>query len=406
MGSSPLQAAATAAAEAGAHWLTRDRVLGYARIFVAIYLIAAIGWVALSADMVDTKGKPLGYDFITFWAASLLALGGEAVASFDMARIAAVEHMAVPASEDIFLWHYPPTFHLVVLPLALLPYVASYAAWTLGTFAANAAVVRRFAPRAETLWVFAAFPGVFINGFHGQNGFLTATLFGAALLQLEKRPLAAGVFFGLLSCKPQLGLLVPIALLCGGQWKAMFAAAATTLAFAGLSVAAFGIETWAAFWGNAPLVQLLLDAGTLPWAKIPSLYIALRMLGVPVLPAYLLHGVLVLAVVVALVLVWRSAAPLRLKGAVLVAGAVLVPPYLFDYDLVLLAIPIAILAWHGLERGWHTYEREILVAAWLTPMVAPSLAEFAGAPVAVLILVALFAVAMRNALAENAAARN
>ena len=62
-------------------------------------------------------------------------------------------------TRQAFLWHYPPTFHLVVLPLALLPYLAAYAAWVASTFAAFAWVVRRFAPRPETLWLLLAFPG-------------------------------------------------------------------------------------------------------------------------------------------------------------------------------------------------------------------------------------------------------
>jgi hypothetical protein len=388
---------AVTGADARAHWLTRARVIGYARIFVAIYLLSAIAWVAMSTDLVDVKGKPLGYDFITFWAGSFLALSGEAATSFDMARIFAIEQLAVPANQSVFLWHYPPTFHLVVLPLALMPYLAAYTAWTAASFVGYATVVRRFVPRSETLWVLAAFPGAFINAFHGQNGFLTAALFGAAVLQLETRPILAGVLFGLMSWKPQLGVLIPIALLCARQWGAFAAAAVTTLTIAALSLIAFGAEPWIAFWHNIPLVGVLLDTGTLPWPKIPSLYVALRTLGVGVTLAHLLHMIAAFAVIACIVVVWRGAAPLRLRGAVLVIGALLMPPYLFDYDLALLAIPIAILAWDGLQRGWRPYEREILVAAWLTPLAAPGIAEHLGIPLAWPILLSLFVVAVRRA---------
>jgi hypothetical protein len=395
----PAQTARMLATGAGAHvhWLTRARVIGYARIFVAIYLAAVALWMGLSEDMVDAKGKPVGYDFITFWAGSFLALAGEAAASFDMTRIFAVEQAAVPGNRSVYLWHYPPTYHLVVLPLALMPYLLAYAVWTAAGFGACAAVVRCFVPRPETLWVFAASPGVFINAFHGQNGFLMAALFGAALLQLEARPILAGVLFGLISWKPQLGLLVPIALLCARQWSAFAAAAATTVAIAALSLAAFGAEPWIAFWRNIPLVSVLLDAGRLPWPKVPSLYVALRMLGLAATPALVLHALAALAVMAAVAHVWRGHAPLRLRGAVLVAGALLMPPYLFDYDLALLAIPIAILAWDGLQRGWRPYEREILVAAWLTPLAAPGIAEHLGIPLAWPILIVLFVVAVRRA---------
>src|SRR5262245_41168351 len=110
MGSRPSAASASvpnaAAKPAASHWITRERVLAYARIFIAVQAMAAIAWLALSTDLVDAQGKPLGYDFITFWSGSFLALGGEAAASFDMARIFAVEQLAVPTSQ-VYLWHYP-----------------------------------------------------------------------------------------------------------------------------------------------------------------------------------------------------------------------------------------------------------------------------------------------------------
>ena len=398
-----IPADAAASAEA---WSTRERVVGYARVFIAIYLVAAVVWVALSSDMVDENGKPLGYDFITFWAGSFLALAGDAAASFDMASIFAAERLAVPASEHVFLWHYPPTFHLIVLPLALMPYLVAYAVWTAGSFVVYATVIRRFVPRPETLWVLAAFPGAFINAFHGQNGFLTAALFGAALLQLETRPVLAGLLFGLMSWKPQLGLLVPIALLCACQWRAFAAAAATTIAVAALSLLVFGMEPWIAFWHDIPLVGVVLDSGELPWAKIPSLYVALRLLGLTTVPAYVVHAIAALGVLAAVAHVWRGPAPLRLRGAVLVTGALLVPPYLFDYDLAILAIPIAILAGEGLRHGWRPFERQVLLAAWLTPLAAPGIAEHLGLPLAFAVLLALFAFSVRRALAAGEPARN
>ncbi len=137
----------------------------------------------------------------------------------------------------------------------------------------------------------------------------------------------------------------------------------------------------------------------LPWAKIPSLFITLRVLGVAQPAAYALHIVLAAVAVASVAYVWWRQAPARLGMAVLVVGATLVPPYLFDYDLAILAVPLALLAWDGVERGWRAYEREVMVAAWLTPLVAPILGEHTNIPLASMALVALFAVAVRRALA-------
>ncbi len=388
-----------------AHWLNLRRATAYPRIFVAIYLAATVVWVCLATDLVDPKGKPLGYDFITFWSASWLALAGESAAAFDAARIFAIQRIAVPASDVVFLWHYPPTFHLIVLPLALMPYFAAYGVWLAGTFAGYAWVIRRFAPARQTIFLLLAFPGTFINAFHGQNGFLTTALFGGAILALPTRPALAGVLFGLLSFKPQLGLLIPLALACGRRWTSFVVAAATTAAFAAISALVLGAGPWLAFWNNLPLVRMVLDDGGVPWAKIPSLYIFLRTLGMAATAAYVLHAVLAL-VVAALVARawWRGTNPL-LAAAVLTSGAVLVPPYLFDYDLALLAIPVAIIAWDGVQRGWLPWEREVLLAAWLLPLVAPGFTEATGVPVATPCLVALMAIAVRRAAQDQALSR-
>jgi hypothetical protein len=381
------------------HWLTPRRLIAYPRIFLPVYALLAIGWVMMSVDLVDPKGKPLGYDFITFWAASLLALAGDAAAAYDVQRIFAAEQAAVPASQTLFLWHYPPMFHLVVLPLALLPYLVSYGVFMLTTLSACAAVVRKLAPRKETLWLLLAAPATFINLFHGQNGFLTAMLFGLGALLLTKRPFLAGLVLGLMVYKPQLGVLVPLALICGRQWTALGAATTSAVLFTGISTAVIGVEAWEAFVRNLPLVREVLETGALPWAKIPSLFISLRVIGVPQTIAYALHIVLALTTVATVAYVWWRQVSARLGVAVVVVGATLVPPYLFDYDLAILAVPLAILAMDGVGRGWRPYEREVLVAAWLTPLVAPILSEATHIPLASIALVAMFAVSVRRALA-------
>ena len=70
-----------------------------------------------------------------------------------------------------------------------------------------------------------AAPAVFINAVGGQNGTWTAALFGGGLSLLERRPLLAGGLLGLLIYKPQLALLIPVALLAGRHWRAFAAAA-------------------------------------------------------------------------------------------------------------------------------------------------------------------------------------
>ena len=382
---------------ADGHWLTASRLTVYPRIFLAVFVLSAGGWALLSQDLIDPEGKPLGYDFLAFWSASQLSLGGEPAAAFDAERLFAVEQATVPGIDKPILWHYPPTFQLVTLPLSLAPYIASYLIWASLTLLAFVLAIRKIAPAPQTLWLALAFPGTFINFAQGQNGFLTAALFGGAILCLEKRPVLAGILIGLLSYKPQLGLLIPLALICGRHWTAFVSAAATTVLFALAATLAVGTDSWVAFWNDMPVVRVIVEQGYLPWAEMPGLYTALRLLGSASAPAYAAHLILALGVAAAVAWAWLRNIPVPIAAAVLAPGTLMVTPYAFNYDLTLLAVPIALLAWDGHRYGWLRGEREVLASVWLLPLVMAPIAGFTSLPVGIAGLAAIFAVALRRA---------
>lgn len=123
---------------------------------------------------------------------------------------------------------YPPHGLWLVLPLGWLSYFPGLIAWTLVTFAICAYVLVRFSGLGWKAICFLAFaPAAAINISSGQNGFVSAALLCAGLLLVERRPVLAGVLLGLLTYKPQLGLLVPFALLMGRHWTVIASAAAT-----------------------------------------------------------------------------------------------------------------------------------------------------------------------------------
>ncbi len=354
------------------HWLNGDRLHGYPRLFMALYGLFCIIWALLAKEGMDPYGKPISYDFITFWSASRIALDGAPLDAYVPIRLFGVQQAAVPALQMIFLWHYPPTFYLVVLPLSLLPLLWSYFSFVLLTLGAYWGVVRQIATPLGASALFFAFPGIFINAFHGQNGFLTGALLGATLLLLERRPLLAGVCAGLLMIKPHLAVLLPLAFICLRAWPAFFAAALSALAFLGLSVAVLGVGTLDAFVGNLPLVRAILEAGWLPWAKMPTFFAFASLLGAPAVLAYALQALGAACAIGCVVWIWRQPVDYALKASALVTGTLLVSPYLFDYDLALLALPLAWLGMHGLRTGWRRGERTLLAMCWVSPVfIAP-----------------------------------
>lgn len=389
---------------ARAHWLNAERVLVYARLFAGLYLLIGLGWVALSAHGVDRGGKPLGYDFITFWGASYTWWQGDPAGAYDYATLLRAEQAAVPAITTFFAWFYPPTFYLLILPLALLPYLLAYLVFTAGTLLAYMAALRPLLPPARATLLMLAFPGVLINAAHGQNGFLTAALAALALAAMERRALLSGLLIGLLLVKPHLGVLFPLALLCAGRWKVAAAAAASALCFGALSVAVVGAASVPAFLHSLPLARQALESGTLPWTKMPTVFAALRLLGCGLAPAYLMHAAVALLAAGAVGYVWRTEKSEDLRGAALFAGTFLISPYLFDYDLVWMAFPIAWLSARALREGWLKGERETLLAAWLGPLLAPVIAKASGLQSGPLITLALLALIVRRSVAARRAA--
>ncbi|WP_321781822.1 glycosyltransferase family 87 protein [Paraburkholderia sp. J94] len=378
------------------HWLDRERFTNYPRILLGMFILAAICWIVMSKDMVDMKGKPLGYDFITFWAASHLALAGHAADAYQIPLLFAAEKIGVPASQSVFVWYYPPTFYLLVLPLALLPYIVAYWAFILPTLCLYLLALRRVVWNTHAKWCIAAFPGLWMNIFHGQNAFLTATLAAAAVLCLKRRPVLAGVFIGLLAIKPHLALLFPVALLAIGAWRAIIAAATTAVIFLALGSLTLGTPTLTACLGSLRYARVFLEGGFLPWPKMPTAFALMRLLGAPVGSAYLVHAIGAGCAVLAVWFVWRRSQDWGLRGAALMTATFLVSPYVFDYDLAWLAFPIAWLALIGLRDGWLRGEREVLVAAWLLPVVMSPLASALHLQVAPFVLACLLGMNVRR----------
>ncbi len=249
-----------------------------------------------------------------------------------------------------------------------------------------------------------AFPAVWVTIGHGQNAFLTAGLLGGGLLLLERRPVAGGLLLGLLCYKPQFGLLIPVALVAGRQWRAVAAAAASALAAAALSLAAFGPATWQAFFASlGSSRRLLLEQGALPWPKIQSVFAAMRLLGGGADPAYAVQAVATAAAAVAVAVVWRRCPIPALRGAALVAAMPLATPYVLDYDLVILALPIAWLAGIGMAAGFRPWEKTVLAATWLLPLLARPAGFALGLPLTPPLLAVLLGLIVARATAPVSA---
>ena len=345
--------ASTASAVASADPFALYRVVGTALAFTVLFIAAS--------EFFWNAQTPTSRDFISFWGAAKLALAGNPAAAYDLETLHALQSSVATFDDGKMPFPYPPAFLLLVLPFGLLGFPAAMALWSAATFAIYLAVARRALPGAG--WLPAAFAPVFATAAIGQNGFVTAAIFTGGLCLLRKRPFLAGLLLGCLAIKPQLGVLLPLALVASTQWRAIAGAALSSVGVILLGLAVFGVATTEAWIAQMPLYGEIARDGLVGWGKLASVYAALRQAGLSSELALALHSAVALIAAVLVWRVWRSEAPHLAKIAVLAAATMLISPYLFIYDGVILAVPFLWLASAG-ERP------QVLAPLWLLPFVS------------------------------------
>jgi hypothetical protein len=324
--------------------------------FTLLVVIACYFPVAYLSGMWIWEANGLGTptDFVNVWAAGRLVLDGHPALAYDWDIQRGIE-LALLGQDfpGYFAWHYPPPFLFVASILAMLPYSAAFIGWMVASFIPYLAVMRAIVGRPFGLMFAAAFPIVFNNTLVGQNGFLTAALIGGTLYLLPVRPVLAGICLGFLTYKPQYGLLFPLLLIAAGHWRTFISAGVTAVALAFVSWLAFGTESWHAFFHWMPMFsQAFLTEGKATWWKLQSIFSLVRFFGGGEQLAWAFQWVLTAAVATVLALMWRSRVPYTLKAAALAVGTLLTTPYLFIYDMMVLAIAVAFLLRIALRRGF------------------------------------------------------
>jgi len=313
----------------------------------------------------DSAGLGIPTDFVNVWAAGRLALDGQPAQAWDWNIQKQVEVALLGQNfTGYFAWHYPPPFLFVASLLAHFPYAVAFIGWALVSLVPYLVMMRAIVGRPFGLLLAVAVPMAFNNVLVGQNGFLTAALIGGTLYLMPVRPILSGICLGLLSYKPQYGLLFPLVLIAASQWTVFFTAATVTLAMAAASWLAFGTESWQAFFQWMPMFsQAFLTEGKAPWWKMQSLFALVRTFGGTEQLAWIFHWIFAGAVAVVLALMWRSRLRYSIKAAALATGTLLTTPYLFMYDMMVLAIPVAFLIRMGLSSGFRPYELPALACA-------------------------------------------
>jgi len=376
-----------------ARWFGPQRARAWSRILAVLLFIRVTLW------LIKPQGTdPIAADFVCYWAAAGFAAAGHAASAYDPAAMSAAEHAALNMQPDGFFgFYYPPGFLLLILPLALLPYVAAVLVFLVAGFVPYVASLRVLLPQRWALLPILSFPGVVVTAGTGQNGFLSAACFGGYLVFLDRRPLLAGACLGLLSCKPHLALCAPVALLAARRWRALAGAALSASGLAAASLLLLGWPAWAGFLHSLPLAGEMLAHKLLDAAKLQSAFGAFRIAGLPGAMGWVVQAAVSAAALTALGrAAWRRPGG-HAEGAMLAAAAMVVSPYLVDYDLAILGLPLAWLLAQALRTGFKPWEKMLLLAGYMLPVVSHGLAESLRIPTAPFVLCAIYILVLSRA---------
>jgi alpha-1,2-mannosyltransferase len=351
---------------------------------------SAVSLAAITTTIFAHSHKGPALDFVTFWTAGRLALQGHAAFAYDERTIGTLQAATVDLTlPNFFPFFYPPIAFVLFTPLALLPYGVAFFTFAATQGALLVTLLRRLLPAPWPLSTLIAAPAVLLNSGVGQNGAFMASCFAVGCLTLESRPALAGAALGCLVFKPHLALLMPVALALTGRWRALLAAGGTVMA---LTVASlfFGVQPWVRFLEAALRARSVLEGFSDDWVKMISPFAALRLHGDSLRTAYIGQAACAVAGLSALCLVRRAGG--QWLVATLAAATLLVSPYVFDYDLTLALVPVAVLASAARSDGWTLGEMIVCAMAFLSPFAVRLLALGSTFEVQPFITLALLAV--------------
>ncbi|WP_084636674.1 glycosyltransferase family 87 protein [Mesorhizobium sp. WSM3626] len=348
---------------------------------------------------VVSHGMPY-WDFTNLWAGGRMALDGHVAFLFDVDSYRATLRRMFSPDLPNQEWSYPPSILIFGAPLALLPIFPAYLVWTLGTVFCLWLALRplQLGKAAEAAVLFC--PAVLINAAFGQNGALTTALLIGGLAAVPKRPVLAGLLFGLLTVKPHLGILVPFCLLANGNWRAIVAAALSSSALFVLTGLLLGSEVWTLFWTETrPLMTAILEAPyPQPYqSNAATMFFLARASGLGLTAAYALQAIATVAAIATAIWIWLPSRRVEHRERVVLTAvlATLATPYGYSYDTIGLAVAVAYLF-----STRNAMPRVFLALIWLYPTIA-HLVNNAGLGIGVLVPLFLSAWMLADIMARE-----
>lgn len=352
---------------------------------LAILCATGLALVDIPIDALPFQLK--NKDFANYWLSAMLARSGEALLMFGDATLY-FERMKAIFGPD-YPWHnwsYPPHAVLFFLPLGYMGYLPAMSLFLGLTLALYILALGTVPARATLIGAVLLIPFVVTNLVSTQNGFLTAALMLGGLMLRDTRPILSGILFGLLTFKPQLGLLLPPLLLYERQWRLIGTTILTATIMVMISVLVFGIDSWTGFVVNVLPQQTAIMktfGGDFPH-MMASAFGSARSLGFDAVIAMQIHWPIAAIGISLFVLGLFRLGNAYSRAFSLLFASFLIVPYTVVYDLGALCAFAAL--WPlGTGRQSPMPLRMLLILVAMLPIAMLPLGQ-AGLPVAPLLL--------------------
>lgn len=339
---------------------------------IGLYDVLYVIFMLSGGPVIGPELKVLFPDFLVFWAAARAFIEHKLGMIYSIDIFTDYQNVLFadrfPNVVHFRPFFYPPIWLLMLAPFGLLAVGKAYALFMSGTVALATSVVAR---RDSWGWLAVLVsPAAVWVVLAGQNTFLSVALFYGGLHLLAGSPVLAGILLGLLSYKPQIWVLVPLALLAARQWRALATMAATVLVLVVISAAIFGPSFWLAFLEAAReaagprVAEVMLER---IYMHMTTLVAAARIVGLSPAVSGLVQTAGAILAVAAVWLAFGRKGQSDARIAVLATATFLVSPYTLNYDLLLL-MPAAVAMFRlGIADGFKALERLVLMMLWLIP---------------------------------------
>lgn len=321
---------------ANAEFLRALLVLGGA-LFVLTLLTYFLTTDWSTAFPRDKATLVLGRDFLNLWMYGRAAFEGDPARYYDVVTYNDVLAKMLGPGYPGQNWPNPPTALVVMAPFGVFSYFPALFAWATVSGLAFYLAGRREITDLRVLAIVLVSPAALLCVLSGQSSLLTTAALLAIFALLDERPAIAGMLIGLLTVKPQLGILFPFMLIASGRWKVFCWAAITAMSLLMASVAIGGVESWHDYITKAlPLQRVVLqDAAGTAMPFHPTIFMNVRgVVGNHIGEIIQLAFTIAAVTAVSAAFRWRRDADPRLLQALFFACTVSASPYMGAYDLL------------------------------------------------------------------------